>query len=199
MLLAVTPPTGPPLRVRLHVADPLVRAALPALLREAGAEVATADDAPDDEVDVVVEADPEGAVSGSEGPPVLALMADADAARAAWAAGARGLLPRDVDGDALLAALGAVSRGLVVIDAAFAGDLVPQPAPLPDAAEPLTDREREVLALLAEGLPNKRIADRLGVAERTTRYHVAQILAKLGAQSRTEAVVTGARLGLVDL
>ena len=180
---------GGAVRVRLVAADPLVRAAVAPLLREAGAEV-TEGAGTDADLDLV--ADPADATAGA-----LALAADLDAARTAWAAGARGLLARGADGADLLAALGAVAQGLAVIDPAFADDLVPTAAPPPD--DPLTDREREVLVLVAEGLPNKLVADRLGVAERTARYHVAQILAKLGAQSRTEAVVQAARLGLVVL
>ena len=182
---------GVVLRVRLVTDDPLVRAAVAPLLREAGAEVTETDDA-DADLDLVAHAD-------DATPGALALVADADAARAAWAGGARGLLSRGADGADLLAALGAVAQGLVVVDPAFAGDLVPAAAPPPEGVEPLTDREREVLVLVAEGLPNKLVADRLGIAERTARYHVAQILAKLGAQSRTEAVVQAARLGLVVL
>ena len=193
MILSVTPSSHEPLRVRIVAADPLVRAALPALLGATGAEV-VADAA---EADVVLLADAAGAPDDDL--PTVALVADADAARAAWLAGARGLLPRDVDGDALLAALAAVAQGLAVVDAAFADALGAPTGTVPDGVEPLTDREREVLALLAEGLPNKLVADRLSITERTARYHVAQILAKLGAQSRTEAVVTGARLGLVAL
>ena len=182
---------GSALRVRVVADDPLVRAAVAPLLREAGAEV-TAADGTDADLDLVTDVD-------DAGPGTLVLVADAEAARAAWDAGARGLLPRDADGADLFAALTAVAQGLVVLDNAFADDLVPATAPPPDDVEPLTDRERDVLALLAEGLPNKLIADRLGIAERTARYHVAQILAKLGAQSRTEAVVRAARLGLVVL
>lgn len=63
--------------------------------------------------------------------------------------------------------------------------------------EELTPREREVVQLLAEGLPNKAIADRLQITEHTVKYHVAAILAKLGAQTRTEAVARAARLGLI--
>ena len=194
MLLAVTPCAGGPLRVRLVAADPLVRAALPALLRATGASVIDDDAA---EADVVLLADADD--DGTDDAPTLALVADGEAARTAWAHGARGLLARDADGDALLTALAAVAQGLVVVDGALAEIIgAPTGAVLHDV-EPLTDREREVLALLAEGLPNKLVADRLSITERTARYHVAQILAKLGAQSRTEAVVTGARLGLVAL
>ena len=196
MTLAVSLPAGPTVRVRVVAGDPLVRAALPAVLREAGAGV-EGDGDHDADLDLVAD-DPATAEPGA-----LVLAADVEAARAALDAGARGVLARDADGPALLAALGAVAQGLTVLDSAFA-DLVRSPrseatASGPTDVEPLTDREGEVLALVAEGLPNKLVADRLGITERTARYHVAQILAKLGAQSRTEAVVTGARLGLVVL
>ncbi|MEM1117783.1 MAG: response regulator transcription factor [Bacteroidota bacterium] len=189
VVLEVAAPGGA-LRVRLLADDPLARAAVAPILREAGAEVTHVDDE-DADLDLVV-----GDVDAEPG--FVSLVADAEAARTARAAGALGLLSRDVDGETLLAALGAVAQGLVVVAPAFAEAAGSTAASVPEA-EPLTDREREVLALLAEGLPNKLVADRLGVAERTARYHVAQILAKLGAQSRTEAVVTGARLGLVTL
>lgn len=184
--------------LRVQSDDPLVRAAVAPLLREAGARV-EAVEAEESSVDLV--AGP--AVDLAPDVPSVVLVADDEEARAAWRAGAAGLLPRSVDGEALLAALLAAARGLTVIDPDLAAALgLPLRAPLHDAlaeAEPLTEREREVLALLAEGLPNKLIADRLGVAERTARYHVAQILAKLDVQSRTEAVVRAARLGLVVL
>jgi DNA-binding NarL/FixJ family response regulator len=67
------------------------------------------------------------------------------------------------------------------------------------SAEALTPREQEVIQLLAEGLPNKTIADRLHISEHTVKFHVNAILSKLGAQSRTEAVVRATRLGLLLL
>lgn len=199
----VSVPGAAPLRVAVQASDALVRAALPALLREAGAVVeVTADVGAADAADVALWADGTG-----DDPPALALVADESAAETAWRAGARGLLPRDADAADLLAALAAVARGLVVLDATFAESVTagrlgaPADARLGAApgADALTPRETETLALLAEGLPNKLVADRLGVTERTARYHVAQILSKLGAQSRTEAVVSGARLGLITL
>lgn len=66
-------------------------------------------------------------------------------------------------------------------------------------AEHLTERERGVLGMLARGLSNKRIAQRLGLSEHTVKFHVGSILAKLGAATRTEAVTVGVRLGLVML
>jgi len=65
--------------------------------------------------------------------------------------------------------------------------------------EPLTPRENEVLALLAEGLPNKVIATRLGISDQTAKFHVASICGKLGASNRTEAVRIAFRRGLVTI
>jgi DNA-binding NarL/FixJ family response regulator len=63
--------------------------------------------------------------------------------------------------------------------------------------EPLTARERDVLALVAEGLPNKAIAAALGISDQTVKFHVAAIIAKLGATNRTDAVRRAVRQGLV--
>jgi DNA-binding NarL/FixJ family response regulator len=63
----------------------------------------------------------------------------------------------------------------------------------------LTPREREVLDLMARGLANKQIAARLGISERTVKFHVSAVFAKLGASNRTEAVARAARLGLVNI
>jgi len=65
--------------------------------------------------------------------------------------------------------------------------------------EPLTSREVEVLALLAEGLSNKAIAERLGISDQTVKFHVAAICGKLGAANRTDAVRRAIRRGLVSL
>jgi DNA-binding NarL/FixJ family response regulator len=86
-------------------------------------------------------------------------------------------------------------------EAGIACDGVLSPARLPrDApAEPLTPREREVLALLVDGLPNKAIAARLGIGDQTVKTHVAAICGKLGALNRTGAVRRAIRRGLVTL
>jgi DNA-binding NarL/FixJ family response regulator len=65
--------------------------------------------------------------------------------------------------------------------------------------EPLTPREIEVLELLAEGLPNKGIAARLGISDQTVKFHVAAIMGKLGASNRTDAVRRAVRRGLISL
>ena len=65
--------------------------------------------------------------------------------------------------------------------------------------EPLTPREIQVLELLAEGLPNKAIAERLGISDQTAKFHVASISGKLGAANRTDAVRRAVRRGLITL
>lgn len=133
--------------------------------------------------------------------PVIALLPDGDAAAEVWAAGVHGLLPRDLDADKLLAAAQAAGHGLAVIDPSLAPHLLPATSPAAEALSiaELTPRESEVLQLLAEGLTNKAIAQRLGVSDHTVKFHVNAILSKLSAQSRTEAVVRATRLGLILL
>jgi DNA-binding NarL/FixJ family response regulator len=113
-------------------------------------------------------------------------------------------LPRDAGSAELLAAIHAVAAGLVVIDPSAGSRLLhqgPSARDLPslESAETLTARERQVLQLVAQGLPNKIIARRLDISEHTVKFHVAAVLAKLGAASRTEAVHLGARRGLISL
>lgn len=74
--------------------------------------------------------------------------------------------------------------------------LVGDESPLP---EPLTAREIEVLELVAEGCPNKAIADRLRISDQTVKFHLASIIGKLGASNRTEAVRLAVRAGLITL
>ncbi len=78
------------------------------------------------------------------------------------------------------------------------------PRALPDSLadvplEALTEREREVLSLLAQGMPNKEIASHLVISERTAKFHVSSIMSKLGATNRTEAVTLAAQRGLITL
>ena len=88
------------------------------------------------------------------------------------------------------------------VEAAVAGVAVLQPGALEAAGtggEDLTAREREVLAMLAEGAGNKAVAFKLGISEHTVKFHVASIMGKLQAGSRTEAVTIGIRRGLILL
>lgn len=137
---------------------------------------------------------------GDTGLPTLVLLSDESHAAAAWAAGAKGLFLRSTRIEMLVAALPAVVQGLVVIDSAIANALLsPRERPVEPISEALTAREREVLQFLAEGLPNKVIAQRLTISESTIKFHVNAIMGKLGAQSRTDAVVRATRLGLIIL
>lgn len=116
-------------------------------------------------------------------------------------AGARAVLSMENSRRQILTALEAVSQGFVVT-APLANPVRadrPQPGGLPALLEPLTARELDVLRLLALGLANKQIAAKLGISEHTVKFHVAAILGKLGAGSRTEAVAIGIRTGLVLL
>ena len=132
--------------------------------------------------------------------PILGAVAGDGDAAGALAAGARGVLLRDAPPPRIAMALRSIASGLIVIDEPLAATLLRFLSPSPVvAADLLTPREIEVLHLLALGLPNRQIADRLFISERTAKFHVNAILSKLEARSRTEAVVRAARLGLVAL
>lgn len=129
--------------------------------------------------------------------PTLALVRDEEAALELLRAGALGVLLRSALGERLLAALRAVASGLGVFDPALLRTLLAGRAAPQDGL--LTPREVEVLSLMAEGLSNKLIADRLRISEHTAKFHVNAILNKLDAETRTEAVVSAARRGLLML
>jgi DNA-binding NarL/FixJ family response regulator len=132
--------------------------------------------------------------------PIVALVPDAGFAAAAWAAGARALLPREAASSTMAAAIDAAAHGLVTLDASLVPALLtPATQASSTLLEALTPREQQVLHLLAQGLPNKAIARQLTISEHTVKFHVNAILGKLGAQSRTEAVVLATRLGLLSL
>jgi DNA-binding NarL/FixJ family response regulator len=131
--------------------------------------------------------------------PAVLLLPNTGAAAEAWSAGARGVVARDTDGPRLAAALRACALGLVTFDERMAEALLGPAGRLAPPGDMLSPRELDVLQLLAQGLPNKSIADRLHISDHTAKFHVNAILAKLGAQTRTEAVVRAARLGLVAL
>ena len=137
---------------------------------------------------------------------VVALADDERPARALHGLPLRGwaIVSRDASAAELRAATAAAAQGFVLLPAALSARLLPMRAPTPEglaegALEPLTPREREVLELLAHGLSNRQIAERLGISEHTAKFHVAAISGKLGAASRTEAVSRGVRRGLITL
>jgi two-component system, NarL family, nitrate/nitrite response regulator NarL len=142
-----------------------------------------------------------------EDAPVLVLLGDESLAGQAWRAGIRGLLSRSASAEQIAVAAAALEAGLFVISPEFAramrsaplSAVTPPAGATPSIAEPLTPRELEVLRLVADGLPNKTIASRLNISEHTVKFHVNALLGKLGAASRTEAVVTATRLGLILL
>ena len=116
------------------------------------------------------------------------------------AVGVRAVLRSDATAEELATAIAAARAGLLVLH--------------PDALKPstearaarsgigptaLTAREQEILEMIAEGMSNRIIANRLGISSQTVKFHVASILAKLGAGSRTEAVTFGLRQGLIAL
>jgi DNA-binding NarL/FixJ family response regulator len=137
---------------------------------------------------------------------VLMLMTDADDERAfaALRAGVRGLLLEDAEPDALVDAVRVVARGETVLAPAFASrlvaDFLSRPERLewtPRQLEELTAREREVVALVACGLSNEEIAERLVVTRATAKTHVSRALCKLNARDRAQLVVLAYECGLV--
>jgi len=106
-----------------------------------------------------------------------------------------GVLPTDASAEELTAAVHALSQGLVVGTPALLFESESEPL----AHGPLTDRESEVLGLLAKGLANKQIAVALGISEHTVKFHVSSIYTKLNVTNRTEAVREGLRGGWIAL
>jgi two-component system, NarL family, response regulator YdfI len=139
-------------------------------------------------------------------PPIVLLTDDLrrGAERDRLRAGVRAVLPHDTGAPEIVAAIEAAAAGLLALHPDAVPGLGSRPAPTRGAwaraaEEALTPRELEVLAMLAEGLGNKAIATALGISGHTVKFHIAAILAKLGAGSRTEAVTIGVRRGLVML
>ena len=117
--------------------------------------------------------------------------------REALEAGAIGYLLKDVSADELVEAIRAAHAGRATLSPEAAQSLVRNASQPPSPGLDLTDREREVLALMVEGLNNTQIAERLTVSPSTIKSHVSNILAKLGVASRTEAVTLALRNQIV--
>ena len=131
---------------------------------------------------------------------VLTSFVDEDKMLPAVRAGASGYLLKDVQPQDLVAAIRTVHGGGTLLHPAVVEELVREVSRDGERVrhDPLTDREREVLALIARGRANKAIAFELGVAEKTVKTHVSNILAKLGLTDRTQAALYAVREGLVD-
>jgi DNA-binding NarL/FixJ family response regulator len=129
----------------------------------------------------------------------LTSVLESEAVVAAVKAGAIGYLLKDTQAAELRRAIRAAAAGQVQLSPQAMAFLLHQVRVPESPATALTEREQEVLRLLAEGMSNKEIAHALHVVEDTVKTHVAHILAKLGVQSRTQAVLSAARLGLVTL
>ena len=112
-------------------------------------------------------------------------------------AGAIGYLLKDTQAEALCQAIKAAVEGQVQLTPQAAARLM-QVVSAPESPQPLTERETEVLRLLAQGQANKQIARSLSIAEKTVKVHVSNILGKLGVQSRTQATLYAIRTGLVS-
>jgi DNA-binding NarL/FixJ family response regulator len=158
----------------------------------------------DQEVDLLADLTPGDSPLEPEAYPdavrIVALVASEASARSLWDAGVRAILLRSTPLPRLIAAISAAAEGLIIVDEQLFA-LFTRLSPLDDQPleEPLTPRELEVLQLLAQGMANKTIARTLAISEHTVKFHVNAILAKLGAQSRTDAVVRASRAGLVIL
>lgn len=133
---------------------------------------------------------------------VLTSFAEDEQVFPAIKAGATGYLLKDTAPRDLLQAIRDVQRGEVSLHPTIARKLVGElkrPADLPPAEEPLTEREVQVLALVARGLSNQEIADKLFIGERTVRTHISNILGKLHLANRTQAALYAQREGLTHL
>ena len=132
---------------------------------------------------------------------VLTSFAKDDKVYAAIKAGALGYLMKDASPQEILAAIGEVYRGEPSMPPAIAQKLMRElqrSSDLPPTEEPLTEREVEVLKLVAQGLPNQEIADTLVISERTVGTHVSNILGKLHLANRTQAAIYAWREGLAQ-
>jgi NarL family two-component system response regulator LiaR len=129
---------------------------------------------------------------------VLSSFHDEDLVPRAMEAGAIGYLLKGVSNQELVEAIRAAHAGQPILAKEAMADLVQAAAPSPKLGDDLNEREREVLALLGQGLSNKEIAERLFLSVATVKYHVRLLLSKLGASSRAEAVALAWQHNLVE-
>ncbi|HUT15629.1 MAG TPA: response regulator transcription factor [Anaerolineae bacterium] len=211
-------PPSPPIRVMLVDDHTMVRRGLATILKvfddlELAGEAANGEDAirlctqvlPDVVLMDMVMPDMDGVTATrairQQFPEVqviaLTSFKDRGLVQEALQAGAIGYLLKDVSADALAQAIRAAHAGRATLSPEAAQALVQAAAQPPTPGHDLTERERDVLILMVEGLNNTQIADRLVVSPSTIKSHVSHILAKLGVASRTEAAALAVRHGLV--
>ena len=204
---AAGPAPATPVRVAIVARDPLVHAALRARLATTE-DVWLVDDPARASVlvwDPPAQSDGElpSLPSSTGSPLVIALVDESTDPMPLLAAGVRGLLRRNTDGARLRATILAAGLGLTVLDEDPADAIVAAWSPAAPAPahelDRLTPREREVLELLADGLSNRSIAQKLGISSHTVKFHVDALLDKLSARSRTQVVVKAVRQGLLEL
>jgi DNA-binding NarL/FixJ family response regulator len=193
--------TGSAIAVELSIDDAeLAERVRMMLITWPGIELLDADDERVPQVRVT-----DGAVEPAPNVPVIVLT-DASGAIEALQAGASAVLSECTGADVLGTAIRATAQRLIIWSAEFRDQLVEASGPRdalesdPEDEPPLTEltaREVQVLRLLTEGASNKSIARRLGITPHTAKFHVASIVAKLGASGRTDAVAKAMRLGLV--
>ncbi|HVB64589.1 MAG TPA: response regulator transcription factor [Nitrolancea sp.] len=131
---------------------------------------------------------------------VVTLFQDDDSVFHALRAGARGYILKDAGEHEIIGAIRAIASGAAIFSPAIATRILtvfPSPRPVaPEAFPDLTEREREVLELIARGLPNPRIAAQLSVSVKTVGNHVSTIFGKLQVADRSEAIVRAREAGL---
>ena len=207
------------IRVQVKASSAIARAGLESLLREhpgfqlvrdtpGGAPVAEAESLPDvlvaEAENLADDSAREALDWASAGGAVVLLLRNSASESIAEALreGVKAVLPEGLAATEIAAAIEAAAAGLVVLDGMGAEMLIRAAVPasgggVKPLAESLTPREVEVLRLVAVGLGNKEIAGRLEISEHTVKFHVASLMGKLGAASRTEAVTLGIRHGLI--
>ncbi len=207
------------IRVLIKASSPIAKAGLESLLRahsglrlveeSSGDAQGMAADSPPDVllVEALALSDPAARRAmdwAGAGGPVVMLVRNpaAEAVAEALRMGVKAVLSSGRSGAEIVAAIEAAAAGLVVFDSTGLETLLRAPSVVSRGGseplvEALTPRELQVLQLLAAGLGNKEIASRLEISDHTVKFHVAAVMGKLGAASRTEAVTLGIRHGLI--